>query len=248
MVPWRATEDGIVTPDILDWYRRFAEGRPGAIVVEATGIRDIPSGPLLRIGHDRFLPGLSKLTETVRKASGGYTRLFIQIIDFLSIRRRPLRERYLGEFLKITPDHIDKLNLSESAPEVGVRSALAGMSDEELIEVLDEREWEALQYGARERVTDTELAHIRDLPRKLPGLFADAAWARTRGRLRRRRTALRARLHDGLVSVLAEHSRGRVRRQPRRPGAPARGGLRGRAATGWATTMSWAAGCSPRTA
>ena len=37
---------------------RFAEGRPGVIVVEATGIRDIPSGPLLRIGHDRYIPGL----------------------------------------------------------------------------------------------------------------------------------------------------------------------------------------------
>src|ERR1041385_1023724 len=29
MVPWRATEDGFVTPDVIDWYRRFAEGRPG---------------------------------------------------------------------------------------------------------------------------------------------------------------------------------------------------------------------------
>ena len=58
MVPWRASEDGFVTEDVLDWYGRFARGRPGAIVVEATGIRDVPSGPLLRIGHDRFLPGL----------------------------------------------------------------------------------------------------------------------------------------------------------------------------------------------
>ncbi|HWU89673.1 MAG TPA: NADH:flavin oxidoreductase, partial [Kofleriaceae bacterium] len=55
MVPWRATEDGFVTRDVIDWYRRFAEGRPGVLVVEATGIRDIPSGPLLRIGHDRFV-------------------------------------------------------------------------------------------------------------------------------------------------------------------------------------------------
>ena len=46
MVPWRATEDGFVTRDVIDWYARFARGRPGAIVVEATGIRDIPSGPL----------------------------------------------------------------------------------------------------------------------------------------------------------------------------------------------------------
>ena len=76
MVPWRATEDGFVTQDNLDWYRRFAEGRPGALVVEATGVRDIPSGPLLRIGHDRFLPGLKQLVQTVREASQGQTKLF----------------------------------------------------------------------------------------------------------------------------------------------------------------------------
>src|SRR5208337_5597297 len=77
MVPWRATEEGYVTDNVIDWYARFARGRPGAIVVEATGIRDVPSGPLLRIGHDRFLPGLTRLTETVRRASGGRTRLLI---------------------------------------------------------------------------------------------------------------------------------------------------------------------------
>ena len=57
MVPWRATEDGFVSPEVIAWYERLARGRPGAIVVEATGIRDVPSGPLLRIGHDRFLAG-----------------------------------------------------------------------------------------------------------------------------------------------------------------------------------------------
>ena len=56
MVPWRATEEGFVTQDILDWYERLAQGRPAALVVEATGVRDVPSGPLLRIGDDRFLP------------------------------------------------------------------------------------------------------------------------------------------------------------------------------------------------
>src|SRR6202795_109752 len=78
MVPWRASEDGFVTPDIIDWYARFAAGRPGALVVEATGVRDIASGPLLRIGHDRFIPGLRELVETVRRESEGHTRLFIQ--------------------------------------------------------------------------------------------------------------------------------------------------------------------------
>src|SRR3990167_8393532 len=71
MVPWRAPEDGVVTPDVIAWYRRFAEGRPGVLVVEATAIRDVPSGPLLRIGHDRFIEGLAQLVEAVREASNG---------------------------------------------------------------------------------------------------------------------------------------------------------------------------------
>src|SRR5690349_20979320 len=93
MVPWRSTEDGIVTPDVIDWYRRFAEGKPGVIVVEATGIREIPSGPLLRIGADRFIEGLSTLVKAVKDASEGESLLFIQLIDFLSIRRRPPRDK-----------------------------------------------------------------------------------------------------------------------------------------------------------
>src|SRR5712691_7713481 len=109
MVPWRATEDGFVTQDNLDWYRRFAEGRPAALVVEATGVRDIPSGPLLRIGHDRFLPGLKHLVETVRTASDGQTKLFIQIIDFLAVKRRPDPAKYFARFLQITPQHRDAL-------------------------------------------------------------------------------------------------------------------------------------------
>src|SRR5678816_4802141 len=105
MVPWRATEDGFVTQQNLDWYRRFAEGRPGVLVVEATGVRDIPSGPLLRIGDDRFIPGLRKLVDVVREASGGETRLFIQIIDFLSVKRRPEKEKYFQRFLSVDDHH-----------------------------------------------------------------------------------------------------------------------------------------------
>ena len=103
MVPWRATEDGYVSDHVLDWYRRFALGRPGAIVVEATGIRDVPSGPLLRIGDDRFIPGLARLAEVVREASGGETRLLIQVIDFLAIRRRPDPAKFLERFRVRTP-------------------------------------------------------------------------------------------------------------------------------------------------
>src|SRR2546426_7477653 len=36
MVPWRATEDGFVTPQVLEWYERYARAQPGVLVVEAT--------------------------------------------------------------------------------------------------------------------------------------------------------------------------------------------------------------------
>src|SRR4051812_18692552 len=156
MVPWRAAEEGFVTPEVLDWYGRFADGQPGVIVVEATGIRDVPSGPLLRIGHDRFLPGLEKLVETVRRRSLGRTRLLIQCIDFLRIRRRPEKDRFFRQFLVITGAH--RRGLSDllehagwkGAPEAEVREKLLSLADEALAGVLDPRELEALRYGGRE--------------------------------------------------------------------------------------------------
>ena len=175
MVPWRAAEDGSVTPDVIDWYRRFAEGRPAVIVVEATGIRDVPSGPLLRIGHDRFLPGLERIVRAVHEASAGETRVFIQLIDFLSIRRRPDPARYLSRYLQVTEAHRERLALPPQAPESEVRAMLVGMSAEGLRAVLSAREFEALQYGARERITDIDLPHVAALPTTLPPLFADAA-------------------------------------------------------------------------
>src|SRR5712691_11365499 len=181
MVPWRATEDGFVTQDNLDWYRRFAEGRPAALVVEATGVRDIPSGPLLRIGHDRFLPGLKHLVETVRTASDGQTKLFIQIIDFLAVKRRPDPTKYFARFLEITDRHRQIISeLMEdsywlNANETEVRSFLRDAGDEVIERILNERELESLRFGYRERVTDTHLPHVRELPQVLPSIFAEAA-------------------------------------------------------------------------
>src|SRR6266852_1583245 len=181
MVPWRATEDGSVTPNIIEWYGRFASGRPGAIVVEATGVRDIASGPLLRIGDDRFIPGLRNLVETVKRESSGHTRLFIQIIDFLSVRRRPLKDKYFARFLELKQHHRAALAEATSdttwleANEADIRAYLNDAPDELLDRVLDERELESLRYGYLERVTDMDLAHIRQLPGVLPGIFAAAA-------------------------------------------------------------------------
>ena len=181
MVPWRATEDGFVTEANLDWYRRFAKGRPGVLVVEATGVRDIPSGPLLRIGHDRFLPGLRKLVETVRDASEGRTRLLIQIIDFLSVKRRPEKEKYFARFLQVTDR--PRRALAEATADKGwleavetkVREFLNNASDDVLEKILNERELESLRFGYREHVTDMHLPHVRELPQVLPAIFAEAA-------------------------------------------------------------------------
>lgn len=176
MVPWRATDQGEVTDAVVEWYARFAKGRPGAIVVEATGIRDVPSGPLLRAGHDRFVPGLRRLVEAVRTASAGHTRLFIQLIDFLAIKRRPTREAFLGRFLEITPRLREALGTAfVHATEAEVRAHLVASSDELVLSVLDDRSREALRFGLRERVTDTHLPHIAQLPTTLPPLFSEAA-------------------------------------------------------------------------
>jgi dimethylglycine catabolism A len=181
MVPWRATEGGEVTDAVVEWYARFAQGRPGVIVVEATGIRDVPSGPLLRIGHDRYVPGLRRLVEAVREASGGQTRLFIQLIDFLAIKRRPEKAKFFERFLAV--DEAVREGAARglgdpslaSANEATLRARLAETPDETLRVILPERTWESYAMGHRERVTDVHLPHVRDLPHTLPALFAAAA-------------------------------------------------------------------------
>ena len=174
MVPWRATEEGFVTDDVVDWYQRFAEGRPGAIVVEATGVRDVPSGPLLRAGHDRFIEGLTRIVDAVKRASDGETALYLQLIDFLAIKRRPDREKFLSRFLRVTDRHREILQ-AHDVSEQAIRELLLAMKDEQLSDVLSRREFEDLTQGFRERVTDVEHAHIRELPLVLPDIFAKAA-------------------------------------------------------------------------
>ena len=187
MVPWRATEDGLVTPEVLEWYRRFAQGQPGALVVEATGIRDVPSGPLLRVGHNRYISGLNRLVETVRQASAGRTKLFIQIIDFLTIRRRPTKENFFGRFLAVDLEYRRRLSKLledpqwESADEPRVRQRMLQLSEEEIAGLLRPRDLESYRFGYRERVTDMDKPHIRDLPSVLPGPVrrVSTAWSFT---------------------------------------------------------------------
>ena len=181
MVPWRAEEDGIVTEANLDWYGRFAAGPPGVLVAEATGIRDIPSGPLMRIGHDRFVPGLKALVDRVREESDGHTRFLIQIIDFLSVRRRPDPATWFGRYWAPAAAHRERLAQQTGderwldADEAELREAVAAGDDALHGAVLEARELRDLRYGYREGVNDVQLPHVEELPRTLPALFADAA-------------------------------------------------------------------------
>lgn len=172
MVPWRATEEGFVTGNILDWYGRFARGRPGVIVVEATGVRDIKSGPLLRIGHERFIPGLKQLVQRVHDESDGETRLFIQIIDFLTVKRRPPKEKFFQRFLEITDRHREAVDARDDEH---LREILAQRTDDDLRRILTPKEYQDYSMGYRETVNDTHLPQIAELPQVLPGILANAA-------------------------------------------------------------------------
>jgi len=117
----------------------------------------------------------------VKRASGGHTRLFIQIIDFLSVKRRPLKDKYFARFLELKQRHREALAAATSdtgwleAGEDAIRAYLNEAPEKLLDRVLDERELESLRFGYRERVTDMDLPHVSELPRVLPGIFAEAA-------------------------------------------------------------------------
>ena len=133
--------------------------------MEATGVRDIPSGPLLRIGDDRFIPGLQTRANRAR-SQRWQTRLFIQIIDFLAVKNGlnrkvlsawQLHSRHRQLLAEVTGDA-----QWLSADERDVRSSQAQLKQ------LLSRFWTAansrlcaLAIGG---VTDTHLAHVRDLP------------------------------------------------------------------------------------
>jgi 2,4-dienoyl-CoA reductase-like NADH-dependent reductase (Old Yellow Enzyme family) len=178
MVPWRASLDGEVNADVLDWYERFAQGEPGVLVVEATGVRDTASGPLLRIHEDRFIPGLTRLVNRVREASGGRTKLFIQIIDFLGVKRRPERAVWYRRFLRPASRHraaLERLGKVAPTNDDELREALLQLDESLETEVLSQRELEDLRFGARERITDEDRPAISALPQILPTAFASAA-------------------------------------------------------------------------
>ena len=90
MVTRLSGEDGFVNQGILDRYVRYAAGRVGLIVVEATAIHANKSGPLLRLSDDGFIAGHRELTSRVHAQSD--SKIVPQIIHFLKVARSGWRQ------------------------------------------------------------------------------------------------------------------------------------------------------------
>ncbi|CAN5491456.1 hypothetical protein BH09MYX1_BH09MYX1_22230 [soil metagenome] len=90
MVTRLSGEDGLVNPDVVARYVRFARGGVGLIVVEAMAVHGAKSGPLLRISDDAFVPGLTDLAKRCHDA--GPAKVMPQIIHFLKVSRSGWRQ------------------------------------------------------------------------------------------------------------------------------------------------------------
>nr|HRC86128.1 NADH:flavin oxidoreductase [Thermoanaerobaculia bacterium] len=88
-------------------------------------------------------------------------------------RRRPEPEKFFSRFLAINDRHRDYFGAKLGDEEI--RQALAGLPEAELELALTARELESLRFGYRQRVTDLDSSEIRELPQRLPPLFAEAA-------------------------------------------------------------------------
>lgn len=158
MVTWRGTADGFVTPAVRDIYMRYARGRPGMIVLEATGIRDVASGPLLRLSHDRYVPGLSALVAEMRSVTDSL--IVPQIIDFLKIATRKPTRAYLEAMVARRALPESMLALTDAEFEAGVDRYLP-----------DPRQRRDFLNGYRQTIEDLGKDEIR----RIPGWFAGAA-------------------------------------------------------------------------
>lgn len=151
MVTWRSTEQGEVTDDVRNIYLRYALGGVGMIVLEAIGIRDVASGPLMRLGHDRYVPDLKRLVDEMRAA--GDSLVMPQLIDFLKIAtRKPTRQfieglverKQLPESILAKTDEEFQANYQEYVPDARLRRDFL--------------------YGYRQTIHDLSLDEIHRIP------------------------------------------------------------------------------------
>ena len=99
-----ADEGNFVTPEIIDFYERRARGGIGAIIVEATAVneRKTHSPRCLGIYDDKFIDGLKKLSESIKR----WTKAFIQLNDAIVALGRKPEDLSLEEIYEIRDDFI----------------------------------------------------------------------------------------------------------------------------------------------
>ena len=90
MVTRLCGDDGFVSDAISDRYVRYAQGGVGLIVVEAMAIHGSNAGPLLRIGDDKFIPGLRAMNQRIHDVSD--SKVVPQLIHFLKISKSGWRQ------------------------------------------------------------------------------------------------------------------------------------------------------------
>ena len=160
MVTWRGTEDGFVTDSVREVYRAYAAGGVGMVVLEAMGVRDVASGPLLRIGHERFVPGLRSLVDEIRTAMPFGQLVVPQIIDFLKIATRKSTRAFVEAAVK-----------RGQLPEAALAVTDADFERDHRTWLSDERLRHDFLHGYRQTVMDL----ARDEIQRIPGWFAAAA-------------------------------------------------------------------------
>lgn len=151
MVTWRGTEDGFVTDSVREIYLRYARGGVGLIVLEATGIRDVASGPLLRLSHDRYVPGLSELVSEIKAVTPAL--VLPQLIDFLKIARR-----------KPTRIAMEGLVSRGRLPEAALALSDAQFEADLERQLPDPRDRRDFRFGYRQTIEDLSLDEIHELP------------------------------------------------------------------------------------
>ena len=113
-----ATEDGYVTDDLIERYRRIAEGGTGWTIIEDVVVLARKSPFNLRIWDDKFVPGLKNLTDEIHKVPGA--KIGIQLGHFLKIStkgyRQTVEELTKDEIKQMIDEHI----------QAGVRAEKAG--------------------------------------------------------------------------------------------------------------------------
>jgi 2,4-dienoyl-CoA reductase-like NADH-dependent reductase (Old Yellow Enzyme family) len=158
MVTWRGTADGFLTEAVREIYLRYARGGAGMVVLEATGVRDVASGPLLRLSHDRYVPGLRQLVGEMRALGPGL--VVPQVIDFLKIATRKPTRVFIEDMVRRGRLPGSTLGLTDAEFEGALAEHLP-----------DARLRRDFLHGYRQTIEDLEVAEIR----RIPGWFAAAA-------------------------------------------------------------------------